>query len=156
MKRTRGSIPLFFALFLSGCDGIHMEIQDIPTKFQSNGERIYYTGTSVSRDPLTYSGGNMHMQMMGGGCTTCHGSNRGGGRMMPRFWLSAPPLTREALFENHAAEDGHGAHGSYDSETFRRAIFEGIDPSGEALDSLMPRWSMSERDLRDLLNYLKQ
>ena len=45
-----------------------------------------------------------------------------------RFWLVAPPLTRNALFDNHDDEQGHGEHDSYDSQSLRRAVAQGIDP----------------------------
>lgn len=147
------------SLMLSGCDsghGMMMGAQAHPATFASNGERIYFTGTSSSVTPLTYTGGNMHLQMMGGGCATCHGSDRAGGRVVPEFWIKAPPLTRDALFEDHGEAGGHGDHTVYDVHTLRRAISRGIDPSGEPLDSVMPRWSMSESDWKDLLAYLKQ
>jgi mono/diheme cytochrome c family protein len=122
--------------------------QALPLNYNSNGERIYFTGVSASGEAIGFSGGNMHLRMMGGGCATCHGADRSGGRMMPEFWKLAPPLTRAALF------DGHGDHGGYDNTTLRRAVVQGSDPAGQQLDSTMPRWSMSERDWRDLLDYL--
>jgi mono/diheme cytochrome c family protein len=146
------------AVFLSSCDGGSHETMagagTWPARFQSNGERIYLTGASESGTPITYTGGNMHLGMMGGGCATCHGVDRRGARMMPEFWLEAPPLTRSALFEVH--DDGHGSHASYDVDTLRRAVSRGLDPDGTALNPTMPRWSMSEADWRDLLAYLSQ
>ena len=100
----------------------------------------------------------MHMGMMGGGCVACHGANSDGGRSMPRFWNSVPPLTPDALFGEHAEgkqDDGHGDHEKYTDETLIRAITRGVDPSGKPLDPAMPRWSMSNQDLDDLLAYLK-
>ena len=125
-----------------------------PVVFQSNGERIYLTGASASGTSITYTGGNMHLEMMGGGCATCHGADRRGARMMPEFWLEAPPLTQAALFEDH--DDGHGNHAGYDAGTFRRAVSRGLDPDGTELSPIMPRWSMSDPDWRDLLAYLNQ
>ncbi len=95
----------------------------------------------------------MHQSMHAMGCVRCHGAERQGGqRMYPFFWIQTPPLTAEALFGEH--DDGHGDHGSYSSATLQRAIREGIDPSGNALDSTMPRWAMEEQDLSDLVDYL--
>ena len=74
--------------------------------------------------------------------------------MMPQFWLEAPPLTRTALFGDH--DDGHGDHQSYDAVTLRRAVSRGLDPTGSRLDPIMPHWSMSDADWRDLLSYLSQ
>ena len=96
----------------------------------------------------------MHLEMMGGGCATCHGTGRRGARMMPEFWLRAPALTRAALFEAH--DDGHGDHASYDANTLRRAVSRGLDPEGAVLSPIMPRWSMSDSDWQDLLVYLSQ
>jgi hypothetical protein len=74
--------------------------------------------------------------------------------MMPRFWVVAPALTRDALFENHG-DDGHGDHDRYTDASLRRAISEGLDAGGEPLADSMPRWSMDERQLEDLLEYLR-
>ncbi|NCF37898.1 MAG: c-type cytochrome [Gammaproteobacteria bacterium] len=131
-----------------------------PTGFASNGERIYFTGTSASGKAITASGGtgmmNMHRQMHGGGCAVCHGAKREGQRLWPQFWIKAPALTAEALFADDHADDGHGDHGSYDSASLGKAITDGIDPDGKQLDAAMPRWSMSGADLADLIAYLQQ
>ncbi len=145
------------ALILAGCDGGHGMMggyQASPETFASNGERIYFTGTSDSGNAITYTGGNVHLQMMGGGCAICHGADRGGRRVMPQFWIVAPPLTQEALYGNHEEFTGHGEHERYDPASLRRAISRGVDPAGAPLDTTMPRWSMSEGDWSDLLAYL--
>lgn len=133
-----------------------------PSEFRSNGERIYFTATSASGQPIAPQGGSMHMMMSGGGCVACHGADRGGGRLMPRFWQSAPPLTAAALFGEHdeaagteGATESHGDHDDYTDDMLRRAITDGIDPGGERLDPVMPRWSMTDADMTDLIAYLK-
>ncbi len=129
-----------------------------PIQFESNGERIYFTGTSASGFPINANGGGMHMQMHSGGCVTCHGADRQGRRLMPRFWKVAPPLTPAALFNEHdeaSEEGGHGDHEGYDDATLRRAITEGIDPGGSLLDREMPRWSMAAGDIVDIIEFLK-
>lgn len=131
--------------------------RDWPSQFQSNGERIYFTGSSASGLSINARGGNSHMSMMAGsnGCVTCHGADRQGGRQMPNFWKSAPPLTSEALFNSNGGEDGHGDHDGYSDETLRRAINRGIDAGGKPLDEAMPLWSISKPDLDDLIAFLK-
>ena len=153
---------LLLATLAGGCDfgpGHMMGQARLPASFASNGERIYFTGTSASGDPITFQGGDLHTTMMGASCANCHGPDRQGGRMMPRFWETAPPLTRDALFDGHTAShdsdgDDHGDHDVYSDDTLRRAVFEGVDPAGKPLDAAMPHWSMSERDWHDLLAYL--
>ncbi len=136
---------------------------DWPSEFMSNGERIYFTATSASGQPISLQGGTMHMSMSAGGCVACHGADRKGGRLTPKFWNSAPALTAAALFGVHLDEDGdasgdgddHGDHDSYTEDLLRRAITDGVDPAGERLDPAMPRWSMSGEDMADLIAYLK-
>ncbi len=122
--------------------------------FASNGERIYFTGTSsTSNQVISVSGGHHHMRMHGGGCVTCHGENREGGAIMwPWFWETAPALTRDSLLGDHQ-DDGH-THAVYDVESLKLAITDGINPAGEPLNDLMPRWQMAEQDLQDLVEFL--
>jgi mono/diheme cytochrome c family protein len=163
MKRTY----VILMVLLAGCDGgigsSPVPTNDIPTEFTSNGERIYFTGVSASGKTISSRGGDaamgMHRQMHGGGCATCHGVEREGRRLMPRFWIKAPALTSDALFgdDDHKQDStGHGDHGNYDAVSVRRAITEGVDPSGEPLDQAMPRWSMNDSDLNDLIAYLQK
>ena len=145
--------------FLAGCENQpgHMSATSVPSSFSSNGERIYFTGTSSRNSPIQSDGGWSHMQMMGGACASCHGSDRrGGARMFPYFWIKTPPLLAKSLFGNHDdIGNGHGDHESYDEVTIRKAISKGIDPSGKSLSDLMPRWRMSDADMSDLVAYLK-
>jgi len=163
MKRTY----VILLVLLSGCGGDigsgPLSTNGLPNEIASNGERIYLTGASVSGNPISARGGDaamgMHRQMHGSGCATCHGVEREGRRLMPRFWIKAPALTADALFgdDDHKQDSsGHGDHGNYDAVSLRRAITEGIDPAGEPLDQAMPRWSMNESDLNDLIAYLEK
>jgi len=45
--------------------------------------------------------------------------------------------------------------GEFDTETFRLAVTQGQDPDGTQLSSDMPRWSISDDDLADIITYLK-
>lgn len=149
---------LLTAPVLVGCDMSvsHMySAADKSRTYPTNGEQIYFTGRSQAGSLIAYQGGNMHAQMHVTACADCHGGHREGGRRMyPTFWLKAPSLTTEALFGDHS--DGHGEHPAYDKESLKKVITLGVDPSGEHLDSTMPRWMMSEQDLDDLVNYLAE
>jgi len=74
--------------------------------------------------------------------------------MMWRF--NTPDITWDNLTqeEHHEEEEEHEEHPPYTEETLKRAITRGIDPAGEPLDELMPRWRMSERDLDDLVEFI--
>ena len=98
--------------------------------YASNGERIYYTGTSNSGQPITYSGGIMMMRLA---CVNCHGTDGHGGRV--RLMMSifdVPNITWPVL--SKAGDD----RPAYDEQAFKRAVTQGIDPSGSELESPMP------------------
>lgn len=149
-------LAIAIALVLSSCSDSmhgHMNTNYSKSSYQSTGERIYLTGKSNANSPIVAIGGHHHMQMHGGSCATCHGPDREGGkRMWPSFWVTAPALTAHALSGDHSG-DGHD-HDTYDENSLKRAIIEGIRPDGETLDELMPRWQMSDQDLNALVHYL--
>lgn len=132
--------------------------------FDTNGERIYFTGTSMSGDEIDYDGGPGSGGMMMGGrltCASCHGTDaRGGTHRMHMELMEAPNIRWVAL----AGEDGHrdgtdgGAEehsGNYRFDSFRVAVVDGLHGDGSKLSEDMPRWTLSEADLRDLVDYLQ-
>lgn len=128
-------------------------------QYSSNGEQIYFTATSQRGTPIT---SDLRMGMMGNGawtCATCHGADGRGGtvRMMMRFF-ETPDIRYQTLTSGEHGEEGeeeeHG-HEPYTDEDIKRAITEGIEPDGKPLDWPMPRWTMSDEDLDDLLGFLK-
>src|SRR3990172_4830349 len=123
--------------------------------FASNGERIYYTGTSGKRGPIPFQGGPPWLAMHGGGCVNCHGVNARGG--VPVMMGTAIPadIRYAALTAKNGHDKGEEAHPRYGDTLIARAITQGIDPAGKPLDWTMPRWQMTEEDLNDLIAYLK-
>ena len=136
------------------------------TRFDSNGERIYFTGTS-SNDSISYNGGDFSPMtgrgMMGRGmmrgvslaCADCHGGNaQGGQHVMHMVVMDAPDIRWSTL--TSAEEGGHEmAHEPFTPETFALAVRGGIDPAGQSLDAAMPRWQMSDQDIADVIEFLK-
>lgn len=157
-----------FALTVTAC--IPLERDGFPIdRYASNGERIYFSGTSA-HGRISYSGGDFGGMMGGQGmmggrlaCVDCHGPDgRGGQHVMHMTVMDAPDIRWSTLTE---AEHGdHGDHGDedemehppYDEETFKQAMTQGVDPAGNPLDPAMPRWQMSDQDLDDLIAYLKK
>ncbi len=124
--------------------------------FESNGERVYFTAESSSDETITYSGG-FPMMRHRIACVSCHGSEGRGGRVTMMMWrFDTPDITWDKLTqeEYHEEEEEHEEHPPYTEETLKRAITRGINPAGEPLDELMPRWRMSERDLDDLVEFI--
>lgn len=129
--------------------------------YESNGERIYFTGTSSSGEPIRANLPGMSRMMAGGrACVDCHGPDgRGGTFRMMMGTYTAPDIRYATLTEqehgNEKVEGEHDEHPPYTEETIKRAITEGIEPNGESLEWPMPQWKMSESDLNDLLAFLK-
>jgi mono/diheme cytochrome c family protein len=128
-------------------------------RYDSNGERIYFTATSSSGQSITYSGSIRMMHTIT--CANCHGPEGKGGRANMMMWSFEVPditwdkLTQEEHHEEQEGADEHEEHPPYTEETLKRAITRGIDPAGEPLDDLMPRWQMSNGDLDDLVDFIK-
>jgi cytochrome c oxidase subunit 2 len=115
--------------------------------FTSNGQRIYFTATSSSGQPIIPQGFSMMMTNIA--CVNCHGPEGQGGTvymMMQRF--DVPNITWPML--TAPGQD----HPPYTEDTLKQAITEGIDPAGDQLNQFMPRWQMSAGDLNDLVNYI--
>ncbi len=66
--------------------------------------------------------------------------------------MDAPDIRYSAL--NTMPEMQHSST-PYSLANFKSAVEDGKHPDGEELNSDMPRWSMSNADLQDLLAFLK-
>ena len=127
--------------------------------YSSLGEWIYVSATSTSGRAIRSSGGIMMTHQLA--CVNCHGAAGRGGRVNMMMWtLEVPNITWDGL----TAEPGHyededtgehDEHPPYTEDTLKRAITRGLDPAGEQLDEAMPRWTMSQADLDDLVDFIK-
>jgi cytochrome c oxidase subunit II len=122
----------------------------------SNGERIFFTGNSETGPSITSQMQGMHRMSSGSmACADCHGPDgRGGTVRMMMSSFEAPDIRYHTL-TGAEHDDDHAAHPPYTDEDIKRAITEGVDPSGEPLEWLMPRWEMTEEQLNDLIDFLK-
>jgi hypothetical protein len=133
------------------------------------GEKMYREGLLPSGAPMQASvKGDVPAQGTMFSCVTCHlrsgmGSAEGavkapsisGPRLYaPRLRFPKAPRRRKPR-EQATAPDPIVLRPAYTDETLARAVREGIDPSGRALDAAMPRYRLEERDLAILVRYLK-
>jgi mono/diheme cytochrome c family protein len=121
----------------------------------SAGERIFRAGLDSQGRPIPLVdglGGMMGGMMMSRGCAGCHGTD-GRGRVTPMF--QAPDITYRNLTDPRGMLEPSGDRGeTFSDEDIRRAVIDGVDPGGKRL-RLMPRWQLTDRDWRQLLEYLK-
>jgi mono/diheme cytochrome c family protein len=126
------------------------------TPAESRGKTIYTTGQTPSGNELSYRlvTGGQRLPARGVTCATCHGEDGRGGREGD---VVAPDITYGALTKPSSASLPSGRSRSpYTDALLARAITQGLDSSGNHLNSMMPRWSLSDSELRDLLRYLKR
>jgi cytochrome c oxidase subunit 2 len=124
-----------------------------PQVYVSNGETIYFTGRNDRGERIPFDGAPMWLSTHGGSCATCHGADgRGGAPVM--MGTEIPGDIRYTHLTEEEHEEGE-EHPPYTDELIKRAIALGLNPAGEPLDPTMPRWRMSDRDLNDLIEFLK-
>ncbi len=122
----------------------------------SNGKSIYDTGKREKGAHMAFTGGPYWLHVDGGGCAKCHGK-RGWGSVVPTDCNSkTTPITFKYLAGNgypfSAREDG--THPVYTTYTFKVLMRSGLKPNGYEADYCMPRYFISNDEIRDLLGYL--
>lgn len=128
-------------------------------QFTSNGEQIYFTATDQSGEQIPYTGGPSAGMMMNSylTCAACHGADGHGGTHYIHMQTIDTPAINYAGLVGMKQEDSGGTPQpeGYSLADFRGAVVEGHDTSGKQLNPNMPRWQMNDRDLADLLAFLK-
>lgn len=126
--------------------------------FSSPGQRIYYTGADAA-GPISRSvagGFFMGPGMLGDvACVNCHGEDGRGGRIGMMLGSVDIPDIRYATLTTARSEDGTTVPAWTDSD-IARAIRDGIEPNDQRLKAPMPRWSMTDTDITDVIAYLKE
>ncbi len=128
--------------------------------YTSNGERIYYLGIDGDGQKIPSKGGPHWLRVMGGSCVNCHGPEGKGGLPVMMGTQIPSDIRYSALVsgKHHGEAEGKekGEEQAYTDANIKRAIREGVDPSGKQMDRTMPRWKISDQDLDDLLDYLRE
>jgi len=120
---------------------------DMKTNFTSNGETIYYTGYNVSGQKIAFTYGPNWLYVHGGSCVNCHGVDGKGGVPVMMAYTVPADITYSTLTTGDEV---------FTDENIKAAIRDGVDPAGKQLDLVMPRWQMSDADLNDIIEYLKE
>ncbi len=127
--------------------------------YASNGERIYYLGIDSEGQRIRFRGGSHGFRVTGGSCINCHGPDgRGDSPVMMGPYLPGDIRYSALVSGGHLGEErNEEIEGeAYTDGDIRRAIRQGVEPSGEPMDWSMPRWKIADDDLDDLLEYLKE
>jgi cytochrome c553 len=125
------------------------------------GQRIYREGILPSGEPLVAMGAaQTRLTGKDAACATCH-RRSGHGTTEGRFAIR--PITAAALLQEDTvtvhsprikAQLGTRTRPPYTSELLARAIRGGVDAANKPLDTLMPRYALSDEHMQALSTYL--
>lgn len=126
--------------------------------FSSNGERIFFTATSKN-GPITIKEGPPMIKNAVKGCAHCHGRDGKGGHSLDATGMKGNDIRYFKLTLKYSGYlsflEGKGVKTDGDVDTLiKRAIIDGEGPDYK-LNISMPRWSMTDEDLNDVISYLK-
>jgi ABC-type branched-subunit amino acid transport system substrate-binding protein/cytochrome c553 len=120
------------------------------------GKKIYFEGISPSGVPIQALVGATSTPVSGETltCSTCHGAD-GLGR--PEGSVKPSNITWQELTKSYGHRHENGReHGPFDERSFADVLTYGKDPAGNRLDSTMPRYIMSNKDVAALTAYIKR
>lgn len=123
---------------------------------ESHGRQIYRLGTSPSGKEILAYLGESSLEVPGSTmpCANCHGLD---GHGKPEAGVNPSGLSWETLTKPYAVARANGRQRPpYTERGLELAITRGIDPGGNQLLNVMPRYQMSRDDLSDLILYLKR
>jgi mono/diheme cytochrome c family protein len=130
-------------------------------KLLALGQRIYREGVRASGETLT-AVGSAQMQRSGkdAACIACHRRSGYGateGKFVVRP-ITGPALTQEQTLAVRSprikARLGSSLRPPYTDALLARAIRTGIDAAGKPLDTLMPRYALTDEEMKALAAYL--
>lgn len=118
-------------------------------KYSSPGERLYLSGTDETGYALQAEldvSGNAIQTMMSRriACANCHGEDAKGDFLFPDGTTKSADI-RWVTLESEG----------FDSAKFKAAVTLGKDEKGASLSGWMPRWIMTDAQLKELEAYLK-
>lgn len=126
------------------------------------GRRIYRDGVLPSGQAM--SGLVQSNVPVTAGQIVCESCHRRSGLSSSEGGLFVPPVSGSILYAPREVKrrelwasrvEGPGTRPAYTDETLARAIRDGVDSAGRPLDALMPRYVLSDEDIKPLVAYLK-
>jgi cytochrome oxidase Cu insertion factor (SCO1/SenC/PrrC family)/mono/diheme cytochrome c family protein len=122
------------------------------TDAEKRGRHLYRQGESLSARPVTaLVGGNAEIAASALACGSCHGVE---GRGVPEGSVE-PADIRAASLANYLVTPAR-RRPRYDDALLARALREGHDSGDQPLSPVMPRYRLDDRDLADLIAYLRR
>ncbi|WP_375765775.1 ABC transporter substrate-binding protein [Archangium gephyra] len=120
------------------------------------GKALFLRGVTSSGAPVVGRLGPEGVELTGSvaACARCHGPR---GKGTGEGGVVAPNIQASRLFapvSTAAPGSGQWERPAYDDASLAEALRRGVSSGGRALDPVMPRFELPERELADLLAYL--
>src|SRR5215203_460580 len=123
------------------------------TAEEKRGKAFYLRGESASGQEITALMGEIDVPATTLTCAGCHGA-RGEGKT--EGGVTAGTLTWSYLTKPYGHnDDGGRKHPAFSEASFTRMLTAGLDPAGNKLAVAMPTYRMPQKDMADLIAYLK-
>ncbi|OFW59942.1 MAG: hypothetical protein A2133_05200 [Actinobacteria bacterium RBG_16_64_13] len=116
------------------------------------GERIFTTGRDENGRTIPRSA---FMMFAGATCAQCHGSDAKGRTIRIMMGSFDTPDIRWSTLSQPMLEPEGEIEPPYDARTFARALTQGIDSAGGALNAPMSRWDLTLAQVEALIAFLK-
>src|SRR6266581_2566492 len=117
------------------------------------GRAIYLEGRPPSGELISARrAGGLPVKGKEAACVNCHRRSGLGAAEGP---FAIPPISGPIL-ATAGVRTPRGPRPAYDDDTLARSIREGLDARGDAMDYLMPRYDLSDGQLRALAAYLRE
>jgi len=156
MRRPLRLLPLLAVLLVPAlARPAAPPIPEEARKQVERGRKIYVEGASPAGGKITALMSDLSVEVPATTvpCASCHGRD---GRGKPEGGVVPTDLTWDNLTKPYGITHASGRkHPAYDERSLKRAIAMGMDPAGNKLHAVMPRFQMSREDMEDLVAYLK-
>lgn len=121
---------------------------------EKRGRAFYLRGESSSGEEIIAMVGEIDVPASTVTCAGCHGSK---GEGKTEGGVTAGNLTWSFLTKPYGhVDDGKRKHPAFSENSFIRTMTAGVDPAGNKLSVAMPTYRLSQRDMADLIAYLKR
>ena len=126
------------------------------TADEQRGREFYREGVARSATSVaaTFGQASLSLPATRVPCASCHGPD-GLGR--PDAGVIPSNITWANLTKPYGLRHDNGrTHPAYTGDSILKAITDGVDPAGNALDPAMPHYALDDPTAQDLLAYLKR
>jgi len=126
------------------------------TPLQTQGKQLYRQASSPFGNTITAYVGQSSVPLPATAmpCVGCHGRD---GKGRPEGGLVPSNIIWSNLTKSYGGESTSGRrYPPYTEQSFYQAVVKGIDPAGNRLDPGMPRFDLSNDEVRALIAYLKK